>query len=132
MLGNVHKLLRRKLQHEGHDADVDSKPLQGLHCLGITQGFELKNLQPMLQGRSLERVRLATFLFRCTEHTRHLIATRQKSLQHSLAKILLPNNRDTHDLLPNGFLTDQRCQLAFFGGKLKAPAVRSAATLDSS
>jgi hypothetical protein len=108
-LRDVDEILRRELQHERHDAEVDVELFQGLLCLITLQGGELEQRHALLLRRHLERIGARTGLLRRAEHARHLVLAREERLEHRLAEILLADDGDFH--------------AAFFGGALRAPAL---------
>src|SRR5205814_2300203 len=112
-------LLRRELQHEGHDADVGAEVLHRAGRLGALERGELEHLEALLLRRDLHRIGLAALFFRRDEHPRDAVAAREERVQHRLAEILLTDDGDLH-------------QAAFFGGMEKAPAPLSEPILPSS
>jgi hypothetical protein len=80
------------------------------------QRRQLEQLDALFLRRRLQRVRPGPGLLRRAENARDLVAARQEGLEHGLAEILLTDDGDFH-------------QAAFFGGRLKAPALFSDAIL---
>ncbi len=107
---NADEILRRELQHESHDADLD---LQLQHCFSCLRGFKalkLKNLNPLFLRRDFQRIGPGAWLLGRAEHAGDMVAAREQRLEHGLAEILLADDGDFH-------------QAVFFGGRLKAPAL---------
>src|SRR3990170_2899556 len=117
-LRDVDEILRRELQHERHDAEVDVELFQGLLCLIALQGGELEQRHALLLRRHLERIGARAGLLRRAEHARHLVLAREERLEHRPAEILLSDDRDFH--------------AAFLGGMDSAPALFNAFILASS
>ena len=118
--GHLHEILRRELQHEGHDADVGAEPLHRGDRVGVLERGQLEDLQALFLRGDLERIGLAALLLRRAEHTRDDIAAREEGLEHRSSEVLLADDRDLHQAA------------TFFGGAENAPALLSPATFASS
>ena len=91
---NFREILRHKLQHESHDADLYIERTQhrsGLLALEIRQP---EYADTALFGGNDHRIRRSAGFFRRTKHARYFITPVGKCLQRSLAKVLLPNHGD--------------------------------------
>ena len=99
MLWDIDEFLRRELQHESHDADVRPGFGQRLRRFGRTQGLELVDLELLLFGRCAQGVGPRPFLFRRAEYGGDLVAARKKCLHDCLAKVLLADDRNTHNVV---------------------------------
>ncbi len=112
LLRDLHELLRRELQHEGHDPDVGVERAHRVERFLVAQRLELEDLEALFQRRGLEGIGLRSLLLRRAEDAGDLVAAREKRLENSFAEVLLSDDRDSH-------------QAAFLGGTEKAPAVLS-------
>jgi hypothetical protein len=107
-LRDADEVLRRELQHEGHDADVDVQVLQRLLRVIAFQRRELKHLHALLLRRDLQRIGTGPRFLGSTEHTRYFVLAGKERFQDGLAEVLLTNDGDFH--------------AAFLGGTENAPA----------
>jgi hypothetical protein len=108
-LRDVDEILRRELQHERHDAEVDVELFQRRLGFFPLETRELEKRNPLFLRRDLQRIGPGAGLLRRTEHARDLVLAREERLEHRFAEILLADDRDFH--------------AAFFGGALRAPAL---------
>jgi hypothetical protein len=68
--------------------------------LGCAQGLELEDLQPLLLARRLERVGPCAFLLGRAEDGCDLVLAREKRLEDGFSKVLLADDRDSHENAP--------------------------------
>src|SRR5882672_5079577 len=120
LLRDLHELLRRELQHIGHDADIGIQCAQRIVCIFVPQRRELVDLDALLLRGDLQEIRLGAFFFGSAKHSGHFVTACKKSFQNGLTKVLLADDRYFHG------------QAAFFGGTEKAPACLRPAIFDSS
>src|SRR5688572_15386673 len=96
VLRDPDELLRRELQHEGHDADVGGEVLHRLRGFRALQRRELEELESLLLRRDLHGVGLRALLLGCHEDARHGVAAREEGLEDRLAEILLSDDGNFH------------------------------------
>ena len=96
VLGDLHEFLRRELQHERHNADINSEFLQFLVRLGRLQRRELEHLHPLLLCTDFECVGPGAGLLGRAEYSRNRIATGKKGLKDGFAEILLADDCNFH------------------------------------
>src|SRR5882762_497134 len=111
LLRDLHELLRRELQHEGHDPDVGVERAHRVERFLVAQRLELEDLEALFQRRGLEGIGLRSLLLRRAEDAGDLVAACEKRLEDRLPEVLLADDGYFH-----GYA-------AFFGGTENAPAL---------
>ena len=96
-LGMLHELLRRELQHVGHDADVGVEVLHRRRAPpGSRSDGNWKTFSPFSSAATVMGSAFAPSFSGAHEHAGDRVAAREKCFEHRLAEVLLTDDGDSH------------------------------------
>src|SRR6516165_8713865 len=99
MLRDIEELLRRKLQHVGHYAEIHVQALEYVQGLIVSQRTQLKDRHATLFRGHPQRIGLVAVLLRRAENACYRRTPREERFEYALAEGLLSDDSEAHESL---------------------------------